>query len=89
MDSHSTIWDLKKRIGEEVAKSSLDEGKTWKYNIKAGSTEACKPVHPSSIRLFQMATASDLKDATHGTTLSELKFKHNENLGAFKKSQHL
>jgi len=89
LDSRATIWDLKKRIGEEVVKTSVDGGKTWGYHAKPGGGEPSKPVHPATIRLFQMATASDLRDATHGSTLSELKFKPNENLGAFKKSPHM
>jgi len=36
-----------------------------------------------------MQTSQDLKDINNGTTLSELKFKNNENLGAFKKSTYL
>lgn len=89
MDSHATVWDLKKKIGEEVVKTSKDDGKTWGFYPKAGETEPRKPIHPATIRVFQMATTSDLKDATHGSTLAEVKFKPNENLSAFKKSAHL
>jgi len=70
-------------------KTSVDGGKTWDHHPKPGTTEPCKPIHPATIRLFQMATTSDLRDATHGTTLGELRFKPNENLGAFRKSTHL
>ena len=43
------------------------------------------PVHPAAIRLFQMSTSTDLNDPRNGTTLSEIKFKPNENIGAFRK----
>jgi hypothetical protein len=33
-----------------------------------------------------MANTTDLKDVVNGSTLQELKFKSNENLGAFKKN---
>lgn len=89
IDSHATVWDLKKLIGEEAAKWSADGGKTFGLQPRPGETKAVKPLHPSTIRLFQMSTSSDLKDSTNGTTLSELKFKSNENLGAFRKSVHL
>ena len=32
-----------------------------------------------------MVTSQDLNDPRNGATLAELKFKHNENIGAFKK----
>ena len=89
ISSHATIWDLKKKIGEEVVKRTLDDGKTYGYHPREGETEPTMPVHPASIRLFQMQTSQDLKDINNGTTLSELKFKNNENLGAFKKSTYL
>jgi hypothetical protein len=56
IDSHSTLWDLKRRIGAEVAKVSLDNGKTWGLfpNEKG---ESRLPVHPLNIRLFQLATS--------------------------------
>ena len=89
LDSHATIWDLKKRIGEEVVKTSIDGGETWDFHPLPSLDVCSMPVHPASIRLFQMTTSSDLKDAANGTTLSELKFKPNESLGAFRKSTHL
>ena len=89
ISSHTTVWELKKRIGQEVVKRSIDGGKTYGHHPKEGETEPCTPTHPAAIRLFQMANSSDLKDATNGTTLSDLKFKANENIGAFKKSTFL
>ena len=73
IDSHATVWDLKKLIGEVVMKSETDPN----LNMI--------PVHPASIRLFQMTTSQDLNDPRNGTTLSEMKFKPNENIGAFRK----
>jgi hypothetical protein len=49
-------------------------------------SEVPKPIHPALIRVFQMANTTDLKDVVNGSTLQELKFKHNENLSAFKKT---
>lgn len=89
MDSNATMWDLKKRIGEEIMKTSRDDGKTWEIYPKEGETEPLKPFHPASIRIFQMSSTKDVKDLEHGTTLSELNFKNNETLGAFKKSSQL
>lgn len=86
MDSNATVWELKRRIGEEVMKTSRDEGKTWAIHPKEGETEPLKPFHPAYIRLFQMQGAKDIQDLNHGSTLSELNFKNNETLGAFKKS---
>lgn len=40
IDSHATVWDLKKLIGEEVMKSETD------------ATLPSAPVHPASIRIF-------------------------------------
>ena len=89
MDSNATVWDLKRRIGEEVAKTSSDGGKTWSLHSTDGAVASRPPVHPATIRLFQLTTSSDLRDPSHGSTLSELKFKPNEGLGAFRKSAHL
>lgn len=86
MDSNATVWELKRRIGEEVMKTSRDEGKTWAIHPKEGETEPLKPFHPAYIRLFQMQGAKDIQDLNHGSTLSELNFKNNETLGAFRKS---
>ena len=89
IDSNATVWDLKKLIGEEVVKRSLDGGKTYDYYPEPEAPEgspAVKPIHPATIRLFQMATTQDLRDTSNGCTLKEMKFKSNENIGAFKKS---
>ena len=38
IDSHATMWELKKRIGEEVTKRSIDEGKTYGYHPLEGTS---------------------------------------------------
>ena len=60
IDSNATVWDLKKLIGEEAVKRSLDGGKTYDYYPEPDAPEGSlpvKPVHPATIRLFQMANS--------------------------------
>lgn len=55
IDSNATVWDLKKLIGEEAVKRSLDGGKTYDYYPEPEAPEGTppvKPVHPATIRLF-------------------------------------
>jgi len=46
LDSHTTLWELKKRLGEELVKVSKDDGKTWEI------PPSLKPVHPATIRIY-------------------------------------
>jgi len=84
----ATLWDLKKRIGIELAKTTLDGGKTYELHPGADG-KPTPPIHPAAIRLFQMASTSDVKDPKNGVTLKELKFKSSEQLGAFRKNAYL
>jgi hypothetical protein len=43
------------------------------------------PVHPALVRLFRLSSSEDLKDPMNGNTLSELKFKPNETLSAYRR----
>lgn len=52
IDSHATMWELKKRIGEEVAKRTIDDGKTYGNHPYEGKTEPLRPTHPAAIRVF-------------------------------------
>jgi hypothetical protein len=36
ISSHTTVWELKKRIGQEVVKRSIDGGKTYGHHPKEG-----------------------------------------------------
>lgn len=84
----ATLWDLKKRIGVELASTTLDGGKTYALHPGPDGRPA-PPVHPAAIRLFQMSSTSDVKDLKNGLTLKELKFKSSEQLGAFRKNAYL
>lgn len=79
---------MKKRIGVELASTTLDGGKT--YALHPGPDgRPTPPVHPAAIKLFQMSATADVKDPKNGVTLKELKFKANEQLGAFRKNAYL
>lgn len=89
IDSHATLWDLRKQIGEEAVKRSMDGGKTYDFHPAPGSPEGAepqKPVHPATIRIVLSRSAKDLPDRSNGCTLRELDFKSNETISAFKKS---
>ena len=76
ISDQATLWDLKKRIGVELASRTLDDGKT--YALHPGPDgRPTPPVHPAAIRLFQLSNTSDVKDPKNGMTLKELKFKYN------------
>ena len=76
ISDQATLWDLKKRIGIELASRTLDDGKT--YALQPGQDgQPTPPVHPAAIRLFQLSNTTDVKDAENGKTLKELKFKYN------------
>lgn len=66
--SNTTIWELKKIIGEKISRTNNQDGS---YNQEA-------PCHPGTIRLYRYAGSLDIKDADNGKTLSEMKFKPNE-----------
>lgn len=44
------------------------------------------PVHPAAIRIFRSTGCCDLKEEDNGKTLSQLRFKHNEVLTVYRKS---
>ena len=80
LDSHATAWDLKKLIGEEVVKRSLDGGKTYDYAPAPDAPEGSpnvKPEHPATLSFFKLVDTKDVPDQRNGDTLKELQFKHN------------
>lgn len=87
ISDQATLWDLKKRIGVELASRTLDDGKT--YALHPGPDgQPTPPVHPAAIRLVQMSSTSEVSDPGNGMTLKELKFKANEQLGAYRLTPH-
>ena len=51
MRDQATLWDLKKRIGVELASTTRDGGKT--YALHPGPDgQPAPPIHPAAIRLF-------------------------------------
>ena len=81
LDSHTTLWELRQLLGQELVKKSTDEGKTWSI------PEGTKPVHPATFRLYSLTFTKDLGDGDNGQTLQDLKVKPNDTLTVFKKSQ--
>jgi len=81
IDGNATVWELKKLIGQTVIKQDLTKASTT-------DTTAQKPefpVHPALVRLFRLSNSEDLKDPMNGNTLSDLKFKQNETLSAYRR----
>jgi hypothetical protein len=81
IDGNATVWELKKLIGQTVIKQDSSKASTTdSKNLKPEF-----PCHPALVRLFRMSNSEDLKDPMNGNTLTELKFKPNETLSAYRR----
>lgn len=80
IDSNATVWELKKLIGLTVIKT--DAGAA---TADSKAQKAVHPTHPAQVRLFRMSKSEDLKDPMNGNTLSDLGFKPNETLSAYRR----
>lgn len=87
--SSETLWELKRIIGREIVKTSLDGGKTWGLHPIPGTDKLPPPIHPATIRVYQMASTKDVKDARNGDTLKEISFGKSEQISIYRKSSFL
>lgn len=76
--SNTTIWELRKIIGERCTRANYKEDGSNEYTQE-------KPAHPFSVRIFRAVGCCDIKESDNGKTLSELKFKRNEVITAYRK----
>lgn len=74
--SNITIFDLRKLIGEHISRVYQADG-TYVQE---------KPCHPYSIRIYRYSGCVDIPESDNGKTLSEMRFKRNEQLTVYKRS---
>ena len=84
-----TLWDLKKLVGLEIRKTTKDGGATYALHPDPETGKIPPPIHPATIRVFQMSTTKDIKDARNGDTLKEINISKSENLSFYRKNAYL
>ena len=89
INNSCTLWDLKKMIGKEIRKTTLDGGATYALHPDPETGKLPIPIHPATIRVFQMSTSKDIKDTRNGDTLKDINIAKSENLSFYRKNAYL